>query len=121
MSKLRQKIVNTAIEKTAVDVVGADGNSVILDVPKRKSEISALTLYVVFSISMVIIYSVVEMIVATKYEVSHDTLTTCFYSVFGGEILCCALIKIFKLKSNDSTETESSVTSSFNEPNSREG
>ena len=64
-----------------------------------KSDIpNSLTLYVIFSIVSIIAYTVVEMIISTKYQISHDTLTTCFYSVFGGEILCCALIKIFKLK-----------------------
>ena len=68
------------------------------DLPK------SLTLYVVFSILMILIYSIVEMIVSTFTGTSHDTLTTCFYGVFGGEILCCALIKIFKLKKEDGNE-----------------
>lgn len=61
-------------------------------------KVASLTLYVVFSIAALIIYTVVEQVVSTISGISHDTLTTCFYSVFGGEILCCALIKIFKLK-----------------------
>ena len=65
---------------------------------KRNDTAHSLTLYVVFSILMIIIYTVVELITATITGISHDTLTTCFYGVFGGEILCCALIKIFKLK-----------------------
>ena len=65
----------------------------------KKRNNHSLTLYVVFSIAMIIVYTVVELITATKSGISHDTLTTCFYGVFGGEILCCALIKIFKLKS----------------------
>ena len=65
---------------------------------KNNKEVSKLALYVVFSILAVIVYTVVEQILSTALHVSHDTLTTCFYSVFGGEMLCCALIKIFKLK-----------------------
>lgn len=64
----------------------------------------SLTLYVIFSISILIMYTVVEMIISTISGVSHDTLTTCFYGCFGGEILCCALIKIFKLKKEDKNE-----------------
>lgn len=64
----------------------------------------SLTYYVIFSIAMLIIYTTVEQIVSTVTGVSHDTLTTCFYSVFGGEILCCALIKIFKLKGDNQNE-----------------
>lgn len=80
------------------------------DIPK------SLTLYVVFSICILIIYTIVEQILSTRYMISHDTLTTCIFAAFGGEILSCALIKIFKLMSKDDgecTETE--------EINSREG
>ncbi len=66
----------------------------------------SLTLYVVFSILMIILYTVVEMITSTISGISHDTLTTCFYACFGGEILCCALIKIFKLKEQKGGEFE---------------
>ena len=58
----------------------------------------SLTKYVVFSIAILIIYTAVEFIFSTITGVSHDTLTTCIYACFGGEILSCALIKIFKLK-----------------------
>ena len=57
-----------------------------------------LSTYVVVSLGLVILYTIAEMIVSTITEVSHDTLTTCFYSVFGGEVVTCGLIKIFKLK-----------------------
>lgn len=66
----------------------------------------SLTYYIIFSIAVLLIYTTVEQIVSTITGVSHDTLTTCFYSVFGGEILCCALIKIFKLKENKEDEVE---------------
>lgn len=65
---------------------------------KKRLEDMPLSTYVVVSIVMVIIYTIVEMIVSSFTGVSHDTLTTCFYATFGGEILACALIKIFKLK-----------------------
>ena len=68
------------------------------DVPK------SLTLYVVFSILVILIFTIVELIISTISGVSHDTLITCFFGVFGGEILCCALIKIFKLKKEDEYE-----------------
>lgn len=68
---------------------------------KQRSKYRSLTLYVVFSIAMIILYSVVEMVTDTLTRISHDTLTTCFMSVFGGEILCACLIKIFKLKQDN--------------------
>lgn len=60
----------------------------------RHKRIPSLTKYVVFSIAILLLYSVAEFM----SETSHDTLTTCLYACFGGEILSCALIKIFKLK-----------------------
>lgn len=64
---------------------------------KKKSKLGK---FVIFSIVMCILYTIAEFIFSTITGISHDTLTTCFYSVFGGEMLSCALIKIFKLKSD---------------------
>ena len=66
-------------------------------IAKKISDIT-LSQFVVFSIALIIIYTIIEFIFSTITGISHDTLTTCFYAVFGGEILSCALIKIFKLK-----------------------
>ena len=71
---------------------------------KRHKPIPSLTKFVVFSFSVVIIYSIAEMIVSTVTGITHDTLTTCVYACFGGEILSCALIKIFKLKGENTNE-----------------
>lgn len=60
--------------------------------------ISSLSIYVTFSILSLIIYTIVSQIIAVKIGVTLDTLTTCFFSFFGGEIVTCGLIKIFKLK-----------------------
>lgn len=56
-----------------------------------------LDLYVIFSIAMMIIYTIVSQVIAVIAGVYLDTLTTCFFGFFGGEIVTCALIKIFKL------------------------
>ena len=58
----------------------------------------SLTKFVVFSFAVILIYTVVELILSTAFSISHDTLTTCLYACFGGEVLSCALIKVFKLK-----------------------
>lgn len=63
---------------------------------KKKNH--SLTKYVVFSIVMIIMYTIAEFITTSITGITHDTLTTCFYACFGGEILSCALIKIFKLR-----------------------
>lgn len=61
----------------------------------------SLTKFVIFSIAILLIYTVSEFVSADIYGASHDTLTTCVFAAFGGEILSCALIKIFKLKTED--------------------
>lgn len=66
--------------------------------PKRKSKVPSLTKYVAFSIAVLIVYAIAEMVVSTVSGVSHPELTTMIGSTFGGEILCCCLVKIFKLK-----------------------
>lgn len=43
-------------------------------------------------------YTVAEIVLSNINGTINDTLTTCFFGVFGGEILTCALIKIYKLK-----------------------
>lgn len=86
-------------------------NVVKSDVPK------SLTLYVVFSISVLIIYTIVEQVLSTVTTYTHDTLTTCIFAAFGGEILSCALIKIFKLRTGVGSSTETEI----NAINSREG
>lgn len=64
----------------------------------RHKRTPSLTKYVVFSVAMLMAYTTAEFILSCITGVSHDTLTTCFFACFGGEILSCALIKIFKLK-----------------------
>lgn len=78
----------------------------------KKTRQKSLTLYVVFSIAIILVFTIVEMIVSTISGISHDTLITCFYSVFGGEILCCALIKIFKLKTKEEEDEYGSIIDS---------
>jgi hypothetical protein len=72
---------------------------------EHPKKVSALDKYVVFSISMLVIFCIAEMVVSSITGQTHDTLTTVFYACFGGEILSCALIKIFKLK-EDKNDTQ---------------
>lgn len=65
---------------------------------KKLKSLHGLDLYVVFSIACMIVYTIVSQIVAVMTGMTMDTLTTCFFGFFGGEIVTCALIKIFKLR-----------------------
>lgn len=64
---------------------------------KKKKKLNGLDKYVIFSISCMILYTIVSQIIQTCTSYTNDTLTTCFFAFFGGEIVTCALIKIFKL------------------------
>ena len=70
----------------------------------RHKRTPSLTKYVVFSITVLLVYVVAEMIVSTVTGVSHPDLSTLIGSTFGGEILFCALIKIFKLREENKDE-----------------
>ena len=70
----------------------------------RRKKDNALAKYVIFSLAIVIIYTVVEFTFSTITGVSHDALTTCVYGFWGGEIVMSALIKIFKIKSKETEE-----------------
>ena len=67
----------------------------------KKKKLNSLDKYVIFSISALIIFTIVTQIMELKMVMVSDTLITCFFGFFGGEIVTCALIKIFKLRSND--------------------
>lgn len=68
---------------------------------RRRRHMRSLTKFVVFSFAALIIYTIISQIIAVKTGTELSTLTTCFFSAFGGEVLACALIKIFKLKRGD--------------------
>lgn len=70
----------------------------------RHKRIPSLTKYVMFSIGVLLIYTMCEFTFAITANTAHDTLTACFYAAFGGEILSCALIKIFKLREENRNE-----------------
>lgn len=61
-------------------------------------KLSGLDKYVIFSITILLVFTVAEFVTASITGVSHDTLITAFFACFGGEILSCALIKVFKLR-----------------------
>lgn len=73
-----------------------------------KKKMKALDKYVVFSLSALIIFTIVAVVVQiiTEQELS-STLITCFFSCFGGELLMLAMIKKLKLKEEKKDEYSS--------------
>lgn len=60
-------------------------------------KLKALTKFLIMSICIVIVYTIVELILSTAYGVSHDTLTSCVFVFFGTELASCTLVKIFNI------------------------
>lgn len=80
---------------------------------KKKPKINTLDTYVIFSIFVLLLYTIISQIVAIVYNVQLDTLTTCFFAAFGGEILSACLIKIFKLKKTEETDKTEVSTDNY--------
>jgi heme/copper-type cytochrome/quinol oxidase subunit 4 len=72
---------------------------------KKKKRLSDLDKYVIFSFTNVIIFTIVAVVYqfVTGGELS-STLITCFFSLFGGELLMLCMIKRLKLKKGDNDE-----------------
>lgn len=71
---------------------------------RQRKKLQTLDKYVIFSIAALVVYTVVERTISAVTGNSADTLTTCFYAAFGGEILSCCLIKLFKLRGGTDNE-----------------
>lgn len=57
-----------------------------------------LDMYVRFSLSFLIIFTLICLVLFATGHDEPSTLITCVFATFGGEVLSCALIKIFKIK-----------------------
>ena len=68
----------------------------------KRKQLPDLDKYIIFSFGVMLLYTIIEFITSSITGVSHDTLTTCLFGAFGGELLLCAMIKRLKLRRNDS-------------------
>ena len=78
----------------------------------KKKKLKALDKYVLFSISVLLIFTITQMIITALTGVTQDTLITCFFACFGGELLLTAITKWLKLKT-ESKSTDNDNTSAF--------
>ena len=67
-----------------------------------KKKLPALDRYLILSFSVMLLYTLAEFVVSTITGVSHDTLTTCIFAAFGGELLMLCMIKRLKLRKEGS-------------------
>lgn len=87
---------------------------IIQKIKSKFKNVKALDVYVTFSILSLIVYTIISQILSVYYGVMLDTLTTCFFGFFGGEVVTCGLIKIFKLRDNKNSENIDGVGWQFN-------
>lgn len=71
---------------------------------KKAKKLSGLDKYCIFSFTCLILFTIVMIVVQTVTGTTQDTLITCFFGAFGGELLLCAMIKRLKLKKQNPTE-----------------
>ena len=73
----------------------------------RQSKVTrSLTRYVVFSITCLVIYTIISMTFLWMDKPLDPELTTGVFGFFGGEIVMCGLIKLFKLKTERRNDYE---------------
>ena len=66
---------------------------------RRRPQVTrSLTRYVVFSIFMLVLYTTICLVFLWLEKPLDSELTTGVFGFFGGEIVMCGLIKLFKLK-----------------------
>ena len=94
--------------RAAEQIVKQNMKRATLKEKAKRKRMSGLDKYIIFSFAVLLIYTIAQTIVTLKTGVESETLTTCFFSVFGGEVLLCAIIKRLKLK-NETKKNESEV------------
>ena len=73
---------------------------------EKLNSLNGLDKYVIFSISVTLIFTIAEFITSTITGIEKTTLCTCVYSFFAGEIVVAGLIKIFKLREKEEDEQD---------------
>ena len=64
-------------------------------------KLNGLDKYVIFSIAIVLIYTIAEFITSTITGVEKSTMTIAVYGFWAGEVISAAIIKIFKIRDED--------------------
>lgn len=72
----------------------------------RRKRTRTLDKYVVFSITILLIFTVSQMVITAITGIEQSTLITCFFACFGGELFLCAMIKRLKLKEGNRNEVD---------------
>lgn len=73
---------------------------------KTRRRRKALDSYVIFSITILLIFTFAQMLITAITGTEQSTLITCFFACFGGELFLCAMIKRLKLKEGTHNEVD---------------
>ena len=57
--------------------------------------------YLIFSITILIIFTVVQVVMMCLGKDLNDTLITCMFAFFGTEIAACCVIKVINIQHGD--------------------
>ena len=68
---------------------------------QKNKKLSGLDKYIIFSFTILIIFTIVCIVIFCLKGDIPDTLVTSVFGVWGGELLLCAMIKRLKLKRGD--------------------
>lgn len=60
--------------------------------------------YVIFSLTALILFTIVIIILITITEKNYDSIITAFFMTFGGELFSCVIIKWLRLKEKKEDE-----------------
>lgn len=73
---------------------------------KKRRKLPALDKYVIFSLSCIIVFTVIILIIFAATGNEPTALVTCFFAAFAGELLSLAMIKRLKLKRGKTDEEQ---------------
>lgn len=65
---------------------------------KKINSMKTLSKFVLFSMTMIILYTIAELTISICTGQLHDQLTTCIFMFFGTEIAMSGFLKIFKIR-----------------------
>lgn len=71
---------------------------------RKRKKLTGLDKYVIFSLCVTMCYTVAEFITATMTGQEKSTLTMAVYGFWAGEIVTCGLIRITKLRKENTDE-----------------
>ena len=78
----------------------------------KAKKLAKLTKFLLGSIAIILIYSVLEFIYSIRTGMTHDTLTTCIFAFFGTELASCTLVKIFNIikEKGENNDNDSNIS-----------